>query len=62
MPVPVTHAKAAREISRTWEAFLSSGELTGPRLRPLIAERWLRCRELGIDPLLQRAPTVLTSE
>ena len=62
MPVPVTDAKAAREISRTWEAFLSSGEITGPRLRPLIAERWQRCRELGIDPMLQRAPTVLSSQ
>ena len=62
MPVPVTHGKAAREISRTWEAFLSSGELTGPRLRPVIAEGWRRCRELGIDPLMQRAPTALLSQ
>ena len=62
LPVPFARAKATREITRTWEAFLSSGELSGPRLRPLIAEGWRRSRELGIDPLMRRAPTVLSSE
>jgi sigma-54 dependent transcriptional regulator, acetoin dehydrogenase operon transcriptional activator AcoR len=61
-PVPFARAKDAREITRTWEAFLSSGELTGPGLRPIIAERWRSSRELGIDPLMQRAPSVLSSE
>lgn len=62
LPVPFARAKAAREITRSWEVFLSSGELTGQRPRPLIAERWRNCRKQGIDPLLRRAPTVLSSE
>jgi transcriptional regulator of acetoin/glycerol metabolism len=60
MPVPFAQPKAVREIARSWEAFVSSGDLSGAHLRPLIKERWSRCRELGIDPLLQRAPTVLS--
>jgi transcriptional regulator of acetoin/glycerol metabolism len=62
LPVPFARPKAAREISRSWETFVSSGELTGSWLRPLIGERWRRCRELGIDPRMQRAPTVLSSQ
>ena len=61
-PVPFARAKSAHEITRTWEAFVSSGELSGPRLRPPIAEGWQRSRGLGIDPLMRRAPTVLTSD
>jgi transcriptional regulator of acetoin/glycerol metabolism len=61
MPVPFAHPNAVRDIARSWEAFVSSGELTGAHVRPLIEERWSRCRELGIDPLMQRAPTVLSS-
>lgn len=61
MPVPFAHPKAVRDIARSWEAFVASGDLTGARLRPVIEERWSRCRELGIDPLMQRAPTVLSS-
>ncbi len=60
--VPFARARAAREMTRTWETFLSSGELAGARIRPLIAERWRRCRELGIDPRMQRAPTALSSQ
>jgi transcriptional regulator of acetoin/glycerol metabolism len=52
-------AKATREITRAWETFLSSGELSSSSLRPLIAERWRRSHELGIDPRMQRAPTAL---
>ena len=55
-------AKATREITRAREAFLSSGDLTASCLRPLIAERWRRCQELGIDPMMQRAPTALGAE
>ena len=62
LPVPFARARAAREITRSWEVFLSSGELSGQRPRPLIAERWRACRAQGIDPLLRRAPTVLDRE
>jgi len=60
--VAFSSAKATREITRAWEAFLSSGDLTASCLRPLIAERWRRCRELGIDPMMRRAPTALGVE
>jgi sigma-54 dependent transcriptional regulator, acetoin dehydrogenase operon transcriptional activator AcoR len=59
-PGRFTGPSAAREIARSWEAFVSSGELIGPPLRPLIEERWRTCRELGIDPSMRRAPTVLS--
>jgi transcriptional regulator of acetoin/glycerol metabolism len=60
--VTLSRAKATREIARAWEAFLSSGDLSASCVRPLIAERWRRSRELGIDPLMQRAPTALGAE
>jgi excisionase family DNA binding protein len=62
MPVPFARAGTAREIARTREVFLSSGRLGGPPLRPVIAQRWQSCRDVGVDPLMERAPTVLSPE
>ena len=56
-PVPFARAATAREIARTREIFLSSGKLSGSRVRPLIAKRWQSCRDMGVDPLMDRAPT-----
>jgi transcriptional regulator of acetoin/glycerol metabolism len=58
----LSRAKAALEIARARDAFLSSGDLTASCVRPLIAERWRRCKELGIDPTMQRAPTAVGAE
>ncbi len=62
MPVPFARAGTAREIARTREIFLSSGKLSGPGVRPLIAQRWQNCRASGVDPLMERAPTVLSPQ
>ena len=51
------------EITLAWEAFVSSGDLAQSScIRPLIAERWRRSRALGIDPMMQRAPTAMGGE
>jgi len=62
MSAPFARAGTAREIARTRETFLSSGKLSGPPLRPLIAQRWQSCRDNGIDPLMERAPTALSAQ
>lgn len=60
MPVPFARAGTAREIARTREIFLTSGKLSSPPVRPLIAKRWQSCRADGVDPLMERAPTALS--
>src|SRR5262245_43495307 len=60
--VPTDPTRAFREIGRAWERFGSSGELASGSIRPLIAQRWQRCRELALDPTIARAPTALTPE
>ncbi len=62
MPVPFARAKTGREIARTREIFLSSGRVSGTHVRPLIAQRWQNCRDSGVDPLMERAPTALNPE
>jgi transcriptional regulator of acetoin/glycerol metabolism len=59
LAVPADPGRTSREIARVWERFVSSGELAGGALRPVIADSWQRCRQLGVDPLLERAPTVV---
>jgi sigma-54 dependent transcriptional regulator, acetoin dehydrogenase operon transcriptional activator AcoR len=60
--VPTDPTRAFREIGRAWERFVSSGELASGAIRPLIVQRWQRCRELAIDPTMARAPIALTPE
>jgi transcriptional regulator of acetoin/glycerol metabolism len=60
--IPARPARAFREIARSWEAFVGSSALTGSVPRPVIARSWQRSRDLGIDPFIERAPTVLTPE
>jgi sigma-54 dependent transcriptional regulator, acetoin dehydrogenase operon transcriptional activator AcoR len=60
--IPADPTKTSKEIARAWEHFLATGEFTGPTPRPVIAERWQRCRDLGVDPFLERAPTVVSPE
>jgi len=33
-----------------WEKFIKNGELSEEELRPLVADSWRRCFELGVDP------------
>jgi sigma-54 dependent transcriptional regulator, acetoin dehydrogenase operon transcriptional activator AcoR len=60
--LPAHPSRTSKEIVKAWERFVVTGELGGAAPRPVIAERWQRCRTLGIDPFLDRAPTVVTPE
>ncbi|MBI3628478.1 MAG: hypothetical protein HY217_02650, partial [Candidatus Rokubacteria bacterium] len=60
--IPAHPAQALSEITRAWEAFVASGEFRGRTPRPHIARAWQRCRELGISPLTERTPTVLSQD
>jgi len=70
MPQPETtksviphNARASQyAVANIWEKFVGTGQLNRKRLRPVIADRWLRCRELGINPLNERARSVISKE
>ncbi len=49
-------------VTNIWERFVGTGELNHSRLRPVIADSWVRCRELGINPLNNRARSVISKE
>jgi len=57
--IPPDPPKALKETARAWEVFVGSGEFIGTPPRPVIAQSWQRCRDLGINPFMERAPTVL---
>jgi transcriptional regulator of acetoin/glycerol metabolism len=56
-----THA-SQYAVTNIWERFVSTGELNHSRLRPVIADSWQRCSELGINPLNKRALSVISNE
>jgi sigma-54 dependent transcriptional regulator, acetoin dehydrogenase operon transcriptional activator AcoR len=60
--IPANPGRSSKEVVRAWERFMASGQLAGSTPRLAIAESWQRCRTLGVDPFLERAPTVVTPE
>jgi transcriptional regulator of acetoin/glycerol metabolism len=54
--------KANRAIASAWESFVSRGKFTGVTPRSVIAQSWQRCRQLGISPGAERAPTEISVE
>ena len=60
--IPLNASASQYEVRNAWEKFVSTGELNHKRLRPVIADSWLRCHELGIDPLGSRARSVISKE
>lgn len=54
-------AKANRQTATVWERFVATGQFGQARPRPVIAEGWRRCRDLGISPVAERAPSVMES-
>ena len=54
--------KANRAIASAWESFVSGGKFSGVTPRSVIAQSWLRCRQLGISPGTDRAPTEISIE
>tara|TARA_R110000782_G_scaffold82663_4_gene162452 strand:+ start:3469 stop:4626 length:1158 start_codon:yes stop_codon:yes gene_type:complete len=60
--LPANTHKALNVVSNNWENFVGKGELNYKELRPVIANRWQRCRELAINPFKNRAQTVISDE
>ena len=60
--IPLNASATQYAVSSAWEKFVDTGELNHKRLRPVIADSWLRCRELGINPLSSRARSVISKE
>ncbi len=60
--IPHNAHASINAVANIWEKFIGTGELNDSRLRPVIANRWLRCRELGINPLSNRARSVISKE
>lgn len=60
--IPLNASASQYAVATAWEKFVGTGELNHKRLRPVIADSWLRCRELGIDPLSSRARSVISKE
>ncbi len=60
--IPQNTHKSLSTVANVWEKFVGTGELIDTHLRPIIADRWLRCRDLGINPLRNRARSVISNE
>jgi transcriptional regulator of acetoin/glycerol metabolism len=60
--IPDNANASLNAVANTWEKFVGTGELNDKHLRPVIANSWLRCRDLGINPLINRARSVISEE
>ena len=61
-PVPPLAPRPAGRLPGAGKPSCLQGDLSTAPLRPVIADRWLRCREQGLDPFMKRAPTALSPE
>ena len=48
--IPGNVTASLNAITSEWESFVDTGKLSGNSLRPVIADSWLRCRDLAISP------------
>ncbi len=60
--IPQNPLTSLYAVANIWERFVGTGELNHKHLRPVIADSWLRCRDLGINPLNNRARSVISEE
>ena len=60
--IPSDARAAQNAIANRWETFVGTGELSQRGLRPVIADSWLRCRELAINPFKSRVHSVISDE
>jgi len=42
--------KEFAQVEAAWQAFMRTGEIDASVVRPIIADSWVRCRALGLDP------------
>ena len=60
--IPSNISASLNAVADEWESFVDTGKLSGKNLRPVIADSWLRCRELAISPHEERARSVISAE
>jgi len=60
--IPDNVSASLNAVTNEWEHFIETGKISGKNLRPVIAKSWIRCSELAISPLEERARTVLSAE
>ena len=60
--IPSNVTASLNAVANEWESFVDTGRLSGKSLRPVIADSWLRCRELAISPHEERAHSVISAE
>jgi transcriptional regulator of acetoin/glycerol metabolism len=60
--IPGNVTASLTAVAHEWESFVGTGKLSGKSLRPVIADSWLRCRELDISPHEERARSVISAE
>ena len=60
--IPSNVSASLNAVADEWESFVDTGKLSGKNLRPVIADSWLRCRELAISPHEERARSVISAE
>jgi transcriptional regulator of acetoin/glycerol metabolism len=47
----------ARDVARSWDRLLADYDDGKPAVRDVVFESWLRCKQIGVDPLKRAAPT-----
>jgi transcriptional regulator of acetoin/glycerol metabolism len=60
--IPTDTQTSQDVVANNWEKFIGTGKLNHKELRPVIANRWQRCRELAINPFKNRVHTVISEE
>ena len=48
-----------KDIKTAWEKFVKYGEINKNVIRPIIANSWIRCKRIGLDPYLK--PTIYSN-
>lgn len=46
----------AREVAHFWDRLLGDYDVGSPSVRDVVYESWLRCKQIGVDPLKSAAP------
>lgn len=60
--IPRIPRVSQKQLGRAWEHYVESGVFGRESPRAVIARSWERSRQCGIDPLAERAPTVMSAE
>lgn len=60
-PVSLPHNYAA-DVRQQWERFVSGALIEADKLRPIVRESWIRCRDTGLHPLQLPSPPQVSEE